>query len=230
MVSPTFILLHFTYMYFQSRAQAGEQLAARLMPYRYENCAVVALNKGGVAVGEPIAASLHAVLSLFLSEKIGIPGEDVTIGTVDQGGGFTYNQQMSEGEVDDYYSEFHGYIDDQKREQFQHINRLLIDGGALEVDKLREHVVILVADGLQSTSMLDAVSEFLKPVTLKRLIVAVPIASVAVVDRMHIMADELHCLAVTDNYLDTGHYYDTDDTPTQEQAIEKINNIILRWR
>jgi len=217
-------------MYFNSRAEAGEKLAAELMQYRYDNCAVVALNRGGIAVGEPIAASLHAVLSLFLSEKIDIPGENVTIGTVDQGGGFTYNQQMSESETDDYYSEFHGYIDDQKRERFERINRLLIDGGALDVDKLREHVVILVADGLKTTSMLDAVSEFLKPAKLKRLVMAVPIASVAVVDRMHIMADELHCLGVTDNYLDTEHYYDVDDTPTQEQAIEKVNNIILKWR
>jgi hypothetical protein len=44
------------------------------------------------------------------------------------------------------------------------------------------------------------------------------------------LADELHCLSVTDNYLETSHYYDTDDTPTHERAIEIINNIVLKWR
>jgi predicted phosphoribosyltransferase len=52
-------------MYFKSRAQAGQQLAAELLEkYRYENCAVVAMSDGAVLVGEQIANSLHCVFSL----------------------------------------------------------------------------------------------------------------------------------------------------------------------
>mgnify|MGYP000912899622 FL=1 len=40
-------------MYFESRAQAGQLLAAQVVDkYRYENCAVVALTEGGVLVGD----------------------------------------------------------------------------------------------------------------------------------------------------------------------------------
>ncbi len=216
-------------MYFQSRAQAGEQLATQLASYRYENTVVVALNHGGVAVGEPIAAALHSTLTLFLSEKVSIPGEDIVMGSVDQGGQFSPNSELSESESDDYYAEYHAYIDDQKREHFERINHLLAEGGAIQPDMLREHVVILVADGLKTTALLDAAAEFLKPVKMKRLIIAVPIASVTAVDRMHIMADELHCLGVIENYLATSHYYDLHDAPTREQALEKIKNIILKW-
>lgn len=200
------------------------------MPYRFENTMVVALNHGAVVVGAPIAQRLHCALGLFLTEGIEIPGEGTTVGTVSQGGGFVYNQQLSEGETDDYYSEFHSYIDDQKREKTEHINRLLADGGALDVKLLQEHVVILVSDGLQSGDILDSAADFLKPVKTKRLVIAAPVASVSAVDRMHILADELHVLSVTENYLDTAHYYDVDDVPTHEQAIAIIGNIVLNWR
>lgn len=217
-------------MYFHSRTEAGEMLAQRLMQYRYENTIVVALNHGAVVVGAPVAARLHSALGLFLTEDIEVPGEGTNVGTVSQGGGFTYNQDLSAGEADDYYSEFHSYIDDQKREKTASINRLLADGGALDIALLREHVVILVSDGLQDSGILDAAQDFLKPVKTKRLVIAAPVASVSAVDRMHIMADELHVLSATDNYLDTAHYYDVDDVPTHEQAIQIINNIVLNWK
>lgn len=217
-------------MYFHSRAEAGERLADRLMQYRYENAVVVALNLGGVVVAAPIAQRLHCSLGLFLTEDIELPGENMNVGTVSQGGGFVYNSSLSEGEREDYYGEFHSYIDDQKREKTERINRLLADGGALDVALLQEHIVILVSDGLKSGSILTAAAAFLKPVKTKRLVIAAPIASVNAVDQMHILADELHCLSVTDNYLDTPHYYDIDDVPTHEQAIQTINSIVLNWR
>lgn len=217
-------------MYFHSRTEAGEQLADKLMPYRYENTAVVALTLGGVTVAEPIATRLHSILGLFLSEAIRIPGEDVTMGTVTQGGGFVENQGLSAGQTEDYYGEFHGYIEDQKRQKFEHINRLLGEGGALDRSLLREHTVILVADGFKTGDLLEAAVDYLKPIKIKRLIIAAPVASVQAVDRMHILADEIQCLSVTDNYLATAHYYDVDDIPTHDVAVQKINNIILNWR
>lgn len=217
-------------MYFRSRAEAGESIADQLMGYRYENCAVVALGYGAVLVAEPIAARLHSVLGLFFAESINIPGENLSIGTVNQSGNFLFDKSLSQGEIDDYYGEFHGYIEDQKREKFERINRLLAGGGVLDPSALREHVVILVSDGFKTGQPLDAAAEFLKPIKIKRLIVATPLASVQAVDRMHIVADEIHCLSVTDNYLDTQHYYEVNDIPTHEQAQEKVKNIVLAWR
>ena len=119
-------------MYFDSRSQAGQLLAAQLFEqYRYEDCAVVALSDGGVLVGEQIASQLHCVLTMLLTEGIDVPGESVSFGAVSQAGNFTYNSEFSSGEIDEYTSEFHGYLDDQKREAFNRINRLLGDGGGI---------------------------------------------------------------------------------------------------
>lgn len=217
-------------MYFSSRLEAGYKLAQELLDYRYENTAVVALSDGAVQVGQQIAAVLHTqLLVLLLTETIDIPGEDINFGTLNQSGRFTYNGMISAGELEAYYSEFHGYLEDQKREKMGKINQLLGSGGIVEEAMLREHNVILVSDGLVNGASLDAAADFLKPLKIKRLVIAAPIASVEAVDRAHIVGDELHILAVTDNYLDTDHYYDVNDVPSHEATIAALNEIVLSW-
>jgi len=218
-------------MYFESRAQAGAQLAAELFErYRYENCVVVALSDGAVMVGEQIAASLHCILTMLLIENIEVPGESMSFGGVSQNGSFTFNGSFSAGEIDEYASEYHGYLDEQKREAFHRINRLLGDGGLINSDMLRDHVVILVSDGLAGDATLDAAVDFLKPIRIGRLVIASPIASVQAVDTLHILADELHILDVKENFLDVNHYYNQNDIPSHEETIAKINQIVLNWR
>lgn len=218
-------------MYFESRAQAGQMLAAELLEkYRYDNCAVVALSDGAVQVGEQIAAGLHCILTMLLIEDIPIPGESVSFGGVSQNGGFTYNGAFSEGEVEEYVGEFHGYLEEEKRKAFQKINRLLGDGGIIDNEMLRDHVVILVADGLDTGAALDVAVDFLKPIRIKKLVVATPVASIPAVDKLHMIADELHVLDVKENYMGTDHYYDQNDIPSHEETIAKINQIVLNWR
>lgn len=217
-------------MYFSSRLEAGYKLAQDMIgSYRYENTVVVALSDGAVQVGQQIAAILHTPLTLLLSEMIEIPGESLTFGTLNQSGRFTYNGRFSAGEIEEYYSEFHGYLEDQKREKMGKINELLGAGGIVDAAMLREHNVILVADGLPSGAGLEAAADFIKPLRIRKLIIAAPIASVEAVDRAHLLGDELHILAVTDNYLDTNHYYDVNDVPSHEATIAALNEIVLSW-
>jgi predicted phosphoribosyltransferase len=218
-------------MYFESRAQAGQILAAQLAPtYRYENCAVVALSDGAVQVGEQIASTLHCILTMLLIEDIQVPGESLSFGGVSQSGGFTYNGMFSAGEVEEYASEFHGYLEEQKREAFQKINRLLGDGGIIDHEMLRDHTIILVSDGLDNGASLDVAIDFLKPIRIQKLVVATPIATVPAVDKLHIIADELHVLDVKENFMGVDHYYEQNDIPSHEDTIAKINQIVLNWR
>lgn len=218
-------------MYFENRSEAGVRLASNLFDrYRYENCVVVALSDGAVLVAEQIAATLHCMLTLLLVEEIQVPGEELSFGGVSQNGNFTYNGAFSAGEIDEYTSEFHGYLEEKKREAFQKINRLLGDGGLIDNDMLRDHVVILVSDGIDDGTTLDVAVDFLKPIRTKRIIVAAPVASVEAVDTLHVMADELHILDVKENYIETNHYYNTNIIPTHQETVSKINRIVLNWR
>lgn len=218
-------------MYFHSRAEAGEQLARLLYEkYRYENVAIIALGDGGVAVGEPIAERLHCILTLLISENVDVPGENQSFGAMSQTGQFTFNSSLDASEVGEYVNEYHGYFEEQKRQALHKINRLIGDGGVIDQTLLQDHTVILVTDGLNDITILDVAMDFLKPVRIPRLVIAAPIASVSLVDKVHMIADELHILDVKTNYLDTNHYYDQNDLPSHEETIAKINQIVLNWR
>ena len=218
-------------MYFENRTQAGQVLAQQLFEkYRYENCAVVALSDGAVLVGEQVAAALHCVLTMLLIEDIQVPGESMSFGGVSQTGSFTYNDSFSSGEIEEYASEFHGYLDEQKREKFQKINRLLGDGGIIDADLLRDHTIILIADGIDNGAAIDVALDFLKPIRIEQLVVATPVATVQAVDKLHVVADELHILDVKENFMGTDHYYTDNTIPSHEDTIAKINQIVLNWR
>jgi predicted phosphoribosyltransferase len=170
------------------------------------------------------------MILMLLIEEVQVPGEGVMFGGVSQNGDFTFNNDLSAGELEDYMSEYHGYLDEQKQQSFQKINSLLGDGGAISNDMLRNRVVVLVSDGFDSGSSLDVADDFLKPIKIKRLVVATPFSTVKAVDKMHIIADELHVLDVKDNFLGVDHYYDKNNVPTHEEVIAKINQVILNWQ
>jgi len=217
-------------MYFKNRTEAAAQLATLIVPkYRFENCAVVALSDGGVVIASNIAMQLHCALMMLLTEQIQLPGETTPVGSIDQSGGFTYNGMFSAGQLEDFESEYRNYIEQQKLEKLHHMNGLLGSGGIIEPELLRYHNVILVSDGLSSGLSLDAAAAYLKPYKLEKLIVVTPIASVGAVDRMHLLGDEIYCLSVVENYVDTNHYYDDNTMPSHETIIESIKDIVLKW-
>jgi len=217
-------------MYFLSRREAGYRLALQLMGYRYENVVVVCLGDGAVMVGQQIASSLHCVMTLLLSDNIEVPGEGVQFGSLNQSGRFSYNSEFSSGEINEYYTEYHGYLDDKKREGMSKINKLLGDGGVVDEAMLKDQTVIVVSDGLPDAYILDAVADFLRPVRVQKLVIASPTASVEAVDRLHILSDEMHVLGVTDNFIDVNHYYDENDIPEHEQIVQMLNNTVLSWQ
>ncbi len=205
-------------------------LADKLMKYRYENTAIVALGDGAVQVGIQVAAELHAVISMMLTLPVDLPGENLTYGMVTQEGGLVANTELLNSQIEDYYSEYHGHIDEQKRMQTSRLNKLVGLGGILQPDILRGRNVILLSDGFFNTRDIDVAIDLTKPIKVERLIIASPVASLAVVDRAHVIADEVCFLSVTPNFIATNHYYDVNDTPTHEEVIQMLDNYMLRWR
>ena len=218
-------------MYFASRVQAGRILAKKLAPtYRYENCAVVALNDGGVVIGAQIAAELHCVLGMVLMSEIKLPREPVGVGSVNSNGNFAYSSDFSTGEIDEIQSEYRGYLEEQKLTKLHEMNALIGSGGLMRPDLLAGHTVILVADGLHGGTLLTAAEIFLKPIRVEKLLVVTPMADVKAIDKIHVMADEVHCLSVVDNTFELNHYFENNDVPDHETIIRTIENIILHWK
>lgn len=218
-------------MYFKNRAEAGDILGQRLFEkYRYEDCAILSLNNGGVLVGQKIASYLHTLLMLLVTETIDVPGEGLAFGAVSQNGNFTYDGGLSRFEVAGYTSEFNSYLQEKKREAFQKINRMIGDSGTVNIAMLQGRNVILVSDGFDSKVSFEAVLDFLKPIRVQKIIAAAPISCTAAVNKLHALVDEIHILDVKANYINTNHYYDDNMIPKQEEIISFISQNILNWQ
>ena len=218
-------------MYFASRLQAGRMLAEKLVPkYRYENCVVIALNDGGAVIGAQIAAQLHCILTLLMSEEIMLPREPEAVAGITAGGTVAYNHGYATGELDELVGEYYGLIEQEKLVKMHDMNQLMGHSGTITKQMLRGHNIIVVSDGLKSPFPIDLAAEFLKPINIEKFVVAVPFASVATVDRMHVVADDLYCLSVITDYMDTDHYYDKQDVPDHGTVLKTVQDIVLNWK
>lgn len=218
-------------MYFKSRTDAGKQLAKQIAKkYSGQDCAVVALNDGGVMVGAQIAWQLHSVLTLLLSESINLPRETSAVGGISQDGSFSFNKQYSSGEIEEFVSEYYNFIEQEKMSKVQEMHRAQGKYELIRRNLVQDKIVILVTDGLQDGFSLDIALQYLKPIHTKKIIVATPLANVPAVDRMHILADDIFCLSVIADYISTDHYYDDPKIPDHDKIIRTVSEIVSNWR
>jgi hypothetical protein len=73
-------------MKFANRSDAGRRLAGKLMHLKERQPVILALPRGGVAIGFEIARTLGAPLDIVLVRKIGVPWEpELAVGAVTDG-------------------------------------------------------------------------------------------------------------------------------------------------
>jgi putative phosphoribosyl transferase len=216
-------------MYFSNRAEAGRLLAKLLNDYGTQNTAVVSLSTGGVLVGAQIAMKIHASLSMLLTKNIFLPGENDPLAAVSSGNNFTYNRMFSVGQLDEMIQDYHSYIEQSRMQGLHELNIVLGSDGEIDKHKLQRKVIILTSDGFQNGFSLDVAADFLKPVNVKKIVVAAPFATINALDRIHLLADEIHCLDIIDNFLGTDHYYDDNTMPKTDDLLKVIRNTPIHW-
>lgn len=217
-------------MYFESRAAAGQKLADKLAQhYLNEPCVVVALNSGAVEVGLQVANRLNCPISMLITEEITLPREPTPIGGMTHSGVFSYNNQYSKAQLEEFIMEYHGVIEQNKLEKLHHMNRDMTSDELINPALIRDRNVILVSDGLSGGFILDLAMTYLKPIRYLDLVIATPFADIYAVDRMHIMADRIECLNVLENYISTNHYYDAKDALSRSDAIDITSRALRAW-
>jgi putative phosphoribosyl transferase len=217
-------------LYFKNRAEAGRILAKRLHKYQGKDVVVLCLSEGAVVVGAQIAMSLHASMLLYKVKHIFLPNEFEPTAGFSSTGNFRYNDLLSAGEIEEIVAEYHNYLDEQRMQKNHELNVLLGNEGAIDRSKLRHKTVILVADALMSGFSVAMAADYLKSVAIKRVIAAVPVASISALDQLHIQADEMCVLGVTQNFINNGHYFEDNSEPDIEEALKIMQNIRFAWR
>ena len=205
-------------------------LAARLMDYRYENCAVLALSPGGVIVGEAIARRLHTTLSLLLTSRISAPGDNsLVLGTIDQQGDFTYNNLVSAGQMEDYMADFRNYLEEEKMHRLYDMTRIVGEHGLADPALLIGRHVILATDGVKNGLSFDAAYSFLRTIHTAKLIAAVPVGEISAMERLSEHCDEVQYLYIPDSFMSVGHYYEEPPPQSSTDILDRIDRVVARW-
>lgn len=215
--------------YFKNRAEAGILLAERMKDYGRKNCAVVALSEGGVVVGAEIAKVIHSSIYMITVEDITLPRELEPLASMSSAGTFTYNHSLSPADLEEINTESRTVVDQMRLQTFQKLNRVVSKDGVIDLNLLKRHTIVIVSDGISNGISLDVATDFLKPIITKEIILATPICSANVIDRVRLMTDAFYCLDVIESGFPLKHYYEDNSMPDHDTVLETMKNIALHW-
>jgi putative phosphoribosyl transferase len=191
---------------FRDRAEAGQQLAHKLLNYaRTPQAIVLALPRGGVPVAAPIAATLQLPLDLCLVRKLGVPSNpELAMGAIDlQGRRYLNEEIIAEFKISpasiDRVAELEA-IELARRERLYRGNRPPLN--------LTDRIVILVDDGLATGATMRSAVRSIQPQQPAQIIVAVPISAPAIVAEFTALVDLVVCPIVPQSLYAIGAWYD----------------------
>lgn len=190
--------------YYRDRHDAGRQLAEQLSRYQDKpNVSVLALPRGGVAIGYEVAQALHAPLDVFVVRKLGLPGhEEYAMGAIASGGirvmnplpGITVPPEALAAVLVKEQTELI------RREQLYRAQRPPI--------QVAGRTVILVDDGLATGATMRAAAVAIRQQHPQRLVVAVPVGARDSCESLRDIADEIVCPAMPEPFHALSLWYD----------------------
>ncbi len=202
---------------FKDRAEAGRQLAERLRAYAgRDDVIVLALPRGGVPVGFEIARALRAPLDVFLSRKLGVPGqEELAFGAMAAGQpAFLDEGIVRAARVSD--ETIRQRIEQTRAELERRAEMYRGDRPPLAVEG---KVVILVDDGVATGASLYAALLALRGAGPSELIVAVPVASQEAFALLERQSDEIVALQTPPHFFAVGRYYVDFEQVSDEEVL-----------
>jgi len=203
---------------FDSRLDAGKQLARALAAYRGRNPLVLAIPRGAVAMGAELAAALQGELDVVLVRKLRAPGApEFAVGSVDESGWTYVAEHAAEAGADA------GYLAREKAAQLETLRRRRAQytPARAPVDP-RGRVAIVVDDGIATGSSMIAALHAVRAKHPARLVCAVPVAPPETLERIRPYADEVVCLEAPEDFMAVGQFYRDFQQVEDEEVVELL--------
>jgi predicted phosphoribosyltransferase len=193
-------------MLFQDREDAGRQLAAALVKYKSRHPVVLALPRGGVPVAAEVAERLEAPLDLVLVRKIGVPMQpELAMGAVVDGEQPVIVRNQDVIDLTGVSEEtFNAICVEELAEIDRRRERYLGDRTRSDV---KGQVAIIVDDGIATGATTLAAIRALRKREPKELVLAVPVAPLETLQRLHTEVDAIVCLDTPRDFGAIGYYY-----------------------
>jgi predicted phosphoribosyltransferase len=206
---------------FQNRDEAGRLLAAKLSKYRADpGGLILALPRGGVAVGYAMSVELHLPLDVFVARKIGSPENlEYALGAISETGNIYWNPEA--------VSEFRlssGEIHDLVRVQQEEIHRRQrIYRQGRQPPSLHDRAVILVDDGIATGATFFVSIEAVRRQAPRLLIAAIPVGPTDTIRKIKPLVDELVWLATPDPFWSVGGHYAEFSQVSDEEVLRYLH-------
>jgi putative phosphoribosyl transferase len=204
---------------FEDRRDAGRRLAEKLFRFKDEQTVVFALPRGGVPVGYEISRALEAPLDVFISRKLGAPGQpEFGIGAVAVGGVRILNQDVVRrlGIPDDYIEQITA------QEIAEVGRRLRYFRGERPEPEVGGRTAILVDDGLATGVTARAAVQALRMRKPRSLILAAPVCAAQSAALFKTVVDELVCLESPSDLGAIGFWYRNFEQTSDEEVVELL--------
>jgi putative phosphoribosyl transferase len=207
---------------FRNREEAGRILVDELIQYRNDPTGLIlALPRGGVAVGYQLSLALHIPLDVFITRKIGAPGNpEYAIGAVGETGSRYLNQEA----VNSFGLSRHD-LDRLIHIQEKEIARrrdLYRQGRPLP--QLTGRTVLLVDDGIATGSTFMASALAIRSLQPRRLVGVIPVGPPSTIREVRSHVDELVVLMTPDPFYAVGNFF-TDFTQVEDRDVIQYLNL-----
>ena len=206
-------------MIFEDRADAGRRLAERLQEFADRRDGIVlGIPRGGVVVAFEVAMALGVALDIFLSRKLGVPGqEELAFGAVAAGAGryldarLVQSEAISDAEVERITAEVRATL--QRRAAQYREDRAPL--------KVHGRTVVLVDDGIATGASVYAAVRALREMRPAALVLAVPVAPASTCGWLRRVVDAMVCLYAPEKFFAVGQFY-VDFRQVEDAAVVEL--------
>jgi len=206
-------------MLFQDRQDAGRQLAQRLLRYQQQKPFVVALPRGGVVVAYEVAKALNAPLDVLVVRKLGVPGQpELGMGAIAPNGVRILNHHLIQ-----LFQIPKWQIEKVTGHEIQEMERRLVRYRRdRPMPNLQGRTVILVDDGLATGFTARAAIQVLHQMHPRKIILAVPVCSPDIADKLRREVDELISITMPVDFMGVGAWYRYFAQTSDEEVIKLL--------
>jgi putative phosphoribosyl transferase len=215
-------------MRFRDRADAGHQLAERVVALRLAEPVVLGLPRGGVCVAAEVAAALNAPLDVLVARKIGAPGhEELGIGAVSELSGDAVVVDDAPARVGVNPEELQVLAD---RTRVDIERRVARYRSGRPPPPLAGRDVVIVDDGLATGVTAMAALRAVRTQDPKRLVLAVPVCPPDAAERMTEFADDVVWVLAPADLWAVGAWYDDFSQTTDQEVVDLLDAAHARSR
>jgi predicted phosphoribosyltransferase len=208
---------------FKDRVDAGRLLAKKLKALIEDNSIILAIPAGGAPVGVVLANELRLPLDLVVVRKIPIPGNpEAGFGAITPDGSIVLNEQLVKA-LGLTEKEIKAYALKRLKEIEERLKKFR---GEKPFPNLNDKNVLIVDDGLASGYTMLAAIKWVKSKNPKKIIVAIPTASLQALNTVSPYVDLIVCLNVrSGNFFAVADAYKTWHDLSDQEVIEFLKRI-----